>query len=278
MKQLFKYQGGKSREMKFIRTLLPETFKRSVEPFSGSAAFSVMAGKPALLGDLDAQPITVFQVLQSNRATELKERLEWAERLPAPDKSKSKEELNTYANLYSEYYRQRDEAHASQDPVDIAFRFLFLRQLCFSGMVRISSKTGRSNVPFGWYTKFSSNILSQWDDVIAWAKQSEANVQGYEKTLLQTTKNDFVFLDPPYLDRRGYHAEGFDLDVTMHQKMSDMLKNVPCPWMLIHVDCKEYRDMFSWARIEEKPFNYSMNFKGRDNTKSKVNHLYILNP
>lgn len=263
--------------MKFVKTLLPN-FERAVEPFAGSAAFSVYLEKPALLYDLDFQPMTVFKVLKGNRADELKERLEWAASLPAPDKSKTKEELETFDNLYSQYYFQRDKAYVSTDEVDIAFRFLFLRQLCFSGMVRISPKTKRSNVPFGWYTKFSSNLLTQWDQAVEWAKSVEVQVGGYEKALAQAKPTDFVFLDPPYLNRLGYHAEGFDLDLAMHSEMADMLKHLKCPWMLIHCDCEEYRELFSWARIVTKDFNYAMNFMGRDNTKSKVQHLYIMNP
>jgi DNA adenine methylase len=275
MKPLFKYQGGKSREMKFIRSLLPSDISRAVEPFSGSAAFSVNLELPAFLGDTDQDPINVFQVLRSNRANELKQMLEWGTSLRPPSKEETKEDLKKTVNLHSEYYRWRDTKFDTKDPVERAFRFVFLRQLCFSGMVRTNSKTGISNVPFGWYTGFKCGLLSQWDQAVEWAMGVEAQVMPWAETLYLAKANDFVFLDPPYLNRLGYASEGFDTSVALHQEMADILKSASFSWLLVHVDCPEYREMFSWASIEEKPFSYSMNFKGRDSSKSKVGHLYI---
>lgn len=275
MKPLFKYQGGKSREMKFISTLLPPNPSRVVEPFAGSAAFSVNLECPALLGDTDRDPINVFQVLKSDRAPELKKMLEWGSSLRAPLKTETKEDLETTSNLHSEYYRWRNVKSGTDDPVERAFRFIFLRQLCFSGMVRTNSKTGVSNVPFGWYTEFKCGLLSQWDKAVEWASRVEAEVRAWNETLSLAKESDFVFLDPPYLNRLGYASEGFDSSVTLHQEMADLLKTAPYQWLLVHVDCPEYREMFDWATITERPFTYSMNFKGRDNSNSKVGHLYI---
>lgn len=40
MKPIFKYSGGKSKEVKNILALMPEGIERIVEPFAGGAAFA----------------------------------------------------------------------------------------------------------------------------------------------------------------------------------------------------------------------------------------------
>ena len=49
MKPIFKYSGGKGRELKRIKTLIPSIneFDRVVEPFAGGAAFAFDLEKPA---------------------------------------------------------------------------------------------------------------------------------------------------------------------------------------------------------------------------------------
>lgn len=277
MKTLVKYQGGKSKEMKFISTLLPSEINRAVEPFAGSAAFSTFLELPCLLGDLREDAITFFQVLSSSRAFELKKMLDWASKLDAPTKTKTKEQLAKEENLYSQYYFWRDEKFNASDSVEQAFRFIFLRSLCFSGMERLNSKTGKSNVPYGWYIKFNPGILKQWDIACEWAKNAEAKLQSWEQTLEQTKNGDFIFLDPPYLNRLGYSIKGFESNKNLHDDLASSLKSINIPWMIVHVDCEEYRELYSWANIVEKPFSYAQNFKGRDNSATKVSHLYITN-
>jgi len=277
MKTLVKYQGGKSREMKFISSILPSSYTRTVEPFAGSASFSVTLETPALLSDLREDAMLFFQVLSDQRKAELKERLDWAISLKAPNKEQSKEELLKEENLYSQYYFWRDEKFNTNDPVEKAFRFVFLRSLCFSGMERVNAKTGKSNVPFGWYKTFNPGIVRQWDQAVEWAKGIEAHCQPWEKTLSQVKSSDFLFLDPPYLDRLGYRVSGFEDQLALHKNLAKTLKELDCKWMMVHVDCPQYRELYSWAKILEKPFSYSLNFKGRENKNAKVGHLYIIN-
>jgi len=66
MKPIFKYSGGKSRELKTIKSLLPKEFKRIVEPFSGSAAVSFGLEIPAILSDLRENNIKTFEAVRDN--------------------------------------------------------------------------------------------------------------------------------------------------------------------------------------------------------------------
>ena len=89
------------------------------------------------------------------------------------------------------------------------------------------------------------------------------------------TEEDFVFLDPPYLDRLGYESgDGGG----MHERLVEAMKKCQGQWMFIHSDHEFYREAlkdFVWL---EKDFKYAQNFgKGKDHSGSRVKHIYVRN-
>ena len=163
MKPFFKYTGGKTRELKNIRPYIPASTQRIIEPFCGSCAVAFDAELPAVVGDLDDDVINLLQVTKHSKQFNQLMKLVDATNPPigTPDPAKVLETI---------YYHQRDDQFGVADPVKKAYRFLVLRQLCFSGMTRFNAKTGKSNVPFGWYPVFKTRLdetytqlLQSWD-------------------------------------------------------------------------------------------------------------------
>lgn len=272
MKPIFKYSGGKSRELKLIKELLPDNFdekiNKVVEPFAGSAAVAFGLEKPAIISDLRENNIRTFEAVRDNFDQVFEYIEDIKNKISEYDESSYTEFLN------KEYYRQRDDMFGCTDPIDVAKRWILLRQLCFSGMDRINEKTGKFNVPFGWYKKLTcnlskehSNLLQDWDLILGdWTI-------AYDKA----TSNDFVFLDPPYYKRNSEYGGDYEDNEQLHIDIAEKFFSSPAQSMMVHIDCELYRDLYKDAIIYEKPFTYSQNFVGRDNSKSKVNHLYILN-
>ena len=87
---------------------------------------------------------------------------------------------------------------------------------------------------------------------------------------------DFLFIDPPYLERLGYSTgDGSD---GLHDRLASVLTQIDVPWLFIHSDCDFIQKEYSECNIETMGFKYSQNFgKGKDHSGSKVNHLYISN-
>lgn len=263
MKPIFKYSGGKSKELKLIRQLLPDNFediKNVVEPFAGSAAVSFGLEKPAIISDLRENNIKTFEAIRDN----FESVYNYIESL----KDKDVEFLNV------EYYKQRDDNFGITNPIDIAKRWIVLRQLCFSGMDRINSRTGKFNVPFGWYKQFTCNLTKEHSDLLqTWDLILGNWTDAYDKA----TGDDFVFLDPPYYNRNSEYGGDYVDNEQLHIDIADRFFSSPAKAMMVHIDCELYRELYKDAIIYEKPFTYSQNFKGRDNMNAKVNHLYILN-
>lgn len=260
MKPLFKYSGGKSREFSFISKHLPLEFDRIIEPFAGSGAVSFLLEKPAILSDLRENNIKTFIGVRDHY-DEIRKYFDTLS-------------VKTIEELEKEYYLQRDTNFGVSEPVDVAKRWIVLRQLCFSGMDRINGKTGKFNVPFGWYPNFKSNLSKKHSHYLKTCELIHGDWKlAYEKA----TENDFIFLDPPYYNRNSEYGGDYVDSENLHIEIADWFSKMPGKAMMVHIDCPLYRDLYKNHTIIEKPFKYSQNFKGRESKGSKVNHLYIVN-
>lgn len=263
MKAPFKYSGGKTREAKYLKSLLPSSgVTRIVEPFAGSCAFSFYVEKPALVSDVRPDVVTTLQVIQSPTLFPLlKERLD------------ALSVVDDVEKLKGEFYRQRDEVWGTTDPLAVAYRFIVIRQLVFSGMDRINVKTGKENAPFGWYKRFSTNITKQHHDLMqTW----EIRLQSFEETMRQTQEGDLVFLDPPYLGRNSTYGTG-DPGVGLHEGLQAACDASNVRWLFVHCEHPFYDGFCGRHRTLKRDFSYSQNFKGRDNSASKTKHVYVMN-
>lgn len=261
MKPVIKYQGGKSKELPLIKEMLPQNFSRVVEPFCGGAAVSFGLHYPALLSDINPMVINLYKVLQSDDYVGVLNRINV---------------MKTYEHdaLQEAYYAARDVINKPDNHTEIiqAISYIIVRQLCFSGMERYNSD-GDFNVPFGHYKKLSCNLSPDHHNFL---KKCDVRFASFDDTLGSVQEGDFIFLDPPYLDRLGY-TEG-DGGYTLHSKMYGILSTLTVPWMIIHSDHEFYREYYKDFNIVDKDFAYAQRFgKGKDHSGAKVKHLYITN-
>ena len=261
MKPVIKYQGGKSKELPLIKEMLPANFSRVVEPFCGGAAVSFGLETPAILNDINPMVINLYQVLQSD------------------DYMDVIDHINTIKNydhdaLQEAFYLARDVIN---NPENFSSRiqaisYIIVRQLCFSGMERYNKK-GEFNVPFGHYKKLSCNLVPNHHTFLS---KCDIRHRSFVNVFDDVNADDFVFVDPPYLERLGYtQGDGGD---TLHEELARCLKSTDAKWMIIHSDHEFYRETYKDFNIMDKDFNYAQRFgKGKDHSGAKVKHLYITN-
>jgi len=270
MKPFFKYTGGKTRELKNIRPYIPASTQRIIEPFCGSCAVAFDAELPAVVGDLDDDVINLLQVTKHSKQFNQLMKLVDATNPPigTPDPAKVLETI---------YYHQRDDQFGVADPVKKAYRFLVLRQLCFSGMTRFNAKTGKSNVPFGWYPVFKTRLDETYNQLLqSW----DIQLRSWEITSGVATPQDWVFFDPPYLERNSSYEVNSDAGTStvLHaamQKECSRLTSAGIPWLIVHSDCEFYRDAYNDCDINVFDIHYSQNFKGAGIKNARPGHLYI---
>jgi DNA adenine methylase len=266
VKPVFKYSGGKTRELKRIRALIEDnniTFNRVVEPFVGGGAFAFDQEKPAVISDVRANNIDVYRAIQDETQFKLLSQ--------AVDALKG---ITDKKKLESTFYYWRDDKYQNCSALwEKAMRWIVLRQLCFSGMDRVNKKTGKFNVPYGWYDTFTTRLSVEHHRLLqTW----EIHERSFEESIAASTETDFIFVDPPYLDRNSDYGSQ-DHSLAMHQQLCASLHATPATWLLIHTRHPFYEEQYKRFTIVPKAFRYASQWKGRTQTDRHVEHLYITN-
>lgn len=263
LKPVVKYQGGKTKELPLIKNLAPSQFERVLEPFCGGAAVSLYYDKPCVLNDINELVINLYSVISGENYPEFQRRVN---------------EIKCYKHdqLSEIYYSSRNIINDpdSHSDYDRALAYLIVRQLCFSGMERYNAE-GKFNVPFGHYRRMSCNLTPNHHQFFS-QYVTLHNTDAIE-IIEQAEENDFIFLDPPYLNRLGY-STGDGSENDLHSRLVIAMKNTKAKWLFIHSDCEFYREELKNYDIQTESFKYSQIFgKNKNHSGAKVEHLYIRN-
>ncbi len=255
LKPLVKYQGGKSRELPFIKQLMPTQFSRVVEPFCGGAAVSFALRYSTLMSDINRDVINLYSMVANEELyPEMQHKVNIIKTLEHDD-------------LQIEYYAAREAINQPWDcidPLQRALSYIIVRQLCFSGMERYNAK-GEFNVPFGHYKTFSCNLSPDHHEYLN--RECIFQHGSFVDLFEQINADDFVFIDPPYLQRLGYTTG--DGGSSLHEDLLGCLKVTQSKWMIVHSDHEFYRESYKDFNIVEKDFSYAQRF-GKELSKSEA--------
>ncbi len=182
-----------------------------------------------------------------------------------------------YRNLYN------DKGIAESNPVMHCALFFFMRNYAYSGMFRYSSK-GEFNVPYGGIA-YNSKLLKK---KLAYYK-SENLLEHFKNTRIfnldfeeflrttQPSKDDFVFLDPPYDSEFSTYAQN-DFTKEDQKRLANYMINVcPAKWMMIIKYTDFIYGLYNKEGINIRTFDkeYLVSFMNRND--KKVTHLLITN-
>jgi DNA adenine methylase len=142
----------------------------------------------------------------------------------------------------SHFYALRDRFNGQGDPLD----FLFLNRACFNGMIRFNRK-GEFNVPFcrkpdRFRAAYVTKIVNQIDWIAQIIRSGDWQfvVSDWEPILNSAGKNDFVYLDPPYI---GRHTDYFDSwDESKADALACTLRSLPCGFAYSMWARNQYRE------------------------------------
>lgn len=179
LRPILKWAGGKQ----WLAPALAQLFRMSnaarlIEPFAGGAALYFSAApQQAILADTNTTLITTYQAI-------------------AHQPGKVSNELNKLTIDSETFYAIRSQQPSHK--YKIAARMLYLNRTAFGGLWRVNAR-GEFNVPFGCKpeTKLPSSAdLRAYSHALI---NASFHVSNFEETLAEvSSKNDFVFCDPPY--------------------------------------------------------------------------------
>lgn len=193
MKPVIKWTGSKRKQAVRIYNLFPD-FENYYEPFLGGGSMLYITNpKIGICSDICNPLIGIWKIIK-NRPRDLVEyyNYEW-NRL-----QKEGHEV---------YYEIRDRFNKKEEPLDL----FFLSRTCVNGLIRFNQK-GEFNNSFH-HTRKGINPKRLEKIIFEWTKRIQ-NVEfiagDYQETTKSITKNDFIYLDPPYFNTKGRYYGSID--------------------------------------------------------------------
>jgi DNA adenine methylase len=193
-KPILRWAGSKKKLLPILLKSVPKEFNLYIEPFCGSLnLFLALRPEKALLSDINHELIDFYKTLtlRPYKISELVHGMPTSEDF---------------------YYRLRSINPETLSKDQKATRFFYLNRYCFNGVFR-TNRSGQFNVPRGTHTGGIPKIeeIIKFRNLIKFA---EFEVSDFESKLASAQKNDFVYLDPPYMtattkDRGEYGVHSF---------------------------------------------------------------------
>lgn len=196
-KPFLKWAGGKSQLLPHLLELAPKQFNKYIEPFvGGGALFFALGNSSSVLADSNDELVITYTTVRD-------------------DVENLIDRLRNIVNDKDTFYQIRSLDTSKLSDLDRSARLIYLNKTCFNGLYRVNQR-GEFNTPYNG--AIGANFLQA--DVLRKASatlKGTTIVAGDYKNVLTTkaAKNDFIFLDPPYLpvgkysDFKRYTKERF---------------------------------------------------------------------
>ena len=188
---ILRWAGSKRKLLPRLFPFWKPTYRTYVEPFAGSAClFFHIRPACAVLGDLNAELITAYELICSN-----------------PDVfHKRLAKLPTGEDYY---YRCRAQEPQTLSDFERSIRFVYLNRHCFNGIYRTNT-AGKFNVPYGGSKTGALPSIEAFRKCAILLNNAKLRDCDFGKILSSTREGDFVHIDPPYAvkSRRVFRQYG----------------------------------------------------------------------
>lgn len=265
-KPFLKWAGGKVRLVPFINShITNHSYKRLIEPFSGSAALSLSLEFDAyLLNDMNTDLINLYRTLKQEKQIFI----DYAHSF-----------FIAANNEENRFYTLRDQFNSSDDIIERSALFIYLNRHAFNGLCRYNSK-GNFNVPFGRY-KSPYFPEREMQDFVCKSDRIELMCGDFQAALDLAGCDDIVYCDPPYVPLSetasftAYAKGGFDFNNQIRlaqqaEKLSTRTQSV----LISNHDTPFTRDIYQNARIAT--IGVRRNIAAKGSSRQKVGELLAI--
>lgn len=284
-KPLLKWVGGKTQIINEILKCVPPKINNFHDPFVGGGSVLLEMLKKQITGkyyasDSNANLINFYKQIQTNVSGVIADIQKIVNEFNASlsgtinRKPKNLAEAQTHKESYYFWVRDLYNKETNRNTAEMAARFLFLNKTCFRGLYRENSK-GEFNVPYGNYTNPAIFDPLHLQSVATAIVNVVFTCQDFTVALGSVKKDDFVYLDPPYVKEKNtsfvdYTASGFD----MHKTLFGLVKN-GMNFLLSNADMPEVRIEFADTKKYEISVIQAKRAINSKKPGSKTNELLI---
>lgn len=181
---VLKWAGGKQGIADRLVALFPPTFDRYFEPFlGGGSVLFALQPSDAVAGDANEWVIDTYEAIRK-------------------DQARVAGILDGLENTREEFLRIRQVLPETLPLFQRAAHLIYLNKTCFRGLFRVN-RLGQFNVPYGMYNRryYAPDNLQAVAKVLEGVELRRGD---FELCLQDVTKQDFVYMDPPYYRLGGY--------------------------------------------------------------------------
>ena len=266
LKPLFKWSGGKRRELEHVREYTPEEFNRFYEPFvGGGAVLFDLKHHTNIVNDINTDVINFYRTIKNNGDMFIKELNDIADEYKSLILKHNPKNREDFAPLAEIYYHWRDGGHLTD--YDLAKRFYVLRCLAFGGMLRYN-KSGKFNVPYGYYKTFKKIVWNKdYENIF---KNTTFRNQHWLASLSDVQENDFVFLDPPYTRKFTKYDPEKDFGPEHHKELANWFAQKHAKSMIILNKDDFTENLYGDFIKKEYVFSYSVKYRKDRLTKEEA--------
>lgn len=219
---VIKWSGSKRKQAEKIISFFPREIETYYEPFCGGGSVfgrlihSEISVKRYVISDLNGDLISLWvEIIKEPKDIYSHYKKLWTEMNSIIDWEEKKQ---YYINIRERFNKERS-------PLD----FMFIMRTTFNGMPRYN-KNGFFNNPLhpnrnGIIPEKLLKTMESWRDIIK-NKNVVFIKQSYEE--IKTSKNDLIYLDPPYGGIKGMYYGTLD----NYENLWDFLRNQKCKWLL----------------------------------------------
>ena len=274
MKTFIRWQGNKSKHINKFIEYIPDFSGTYIEPFIGSGALLLkLQPKKWIMNDLNKDLINIWNQVKNNPDEIIKIFKEFGKHF----KPLSKTEKVKYCRKIT--------SKIEPMPYDIkrASIYLLMKFCSYMGNIIIKNNLYFKSLDLpiiinNRYFFLEENNYNNILEVSQFLNNSKGKIfnKSYEKILDKAKSDDFVFLDPPYIESHNYefnYNKGEVLDESFIHNLYQQVKKLDkrsVKWLMTQADTKQIKEIFKEYTI--KKFQVY-----RAASKSYVNELVIMN-
>lgn len=270
-----KIQGIKTKLIPFIaRSIKWDGNGTYFEPFMGSGLVGFnLAPKRAIFSDTNPYIIRFYQDLQNGIINS---------KIVGEYLADEGTKLSTTpADKQSYYYDVRQRFNQSPNSLD----FLFLQRANFNGMMRFNA-SGEYNVPFGRKPqRFQPALITKIRNQVNWVENLLANhdwtfvCQSFDKTFKDIKEGDFVYLDPPYINRYDGYYDNWSQELA--SRLAELTKQTKAGFAFSMWLENQYRrnphiDEWDFGEILSTEHFYHLG--GKETNRNSMTEALIIHP
>lgn len=257
---IVKWAGSKKWLFKRYPELFNTKYNTYFEPFlGGGSIFFSTRPKKSQISDINGHLINCFLELKK-------------------DPEKLFKDVNKLIDAHTEniYYKRRDEFNISHSPE----LFLYLNRTCYNGIYR-ENKSGNFNVPVGRrdssWLPFSKEDFIYFSEILS---KAVVKKQGFLDALDNVTKNDFIYVDPPYIKENSFREYGSDVFSSddlekLVAKLNELSLNNKI--LFSNFNLPDVKNLFKGAQWKYVPVEKTTSISGKNSGRKKMKEILIYN-